>query len=75
MPIGPGKYDDLCTVVRERSSAMMALVIILGGKRGSGFSVQAADYVQMMEHLSKVPAMLRTVADQIEADMAAKGSA
>ena len=41
MPIGPGKYDDLCTYVREASHAQGAIVIILNGDRGAGFSVQA----------------------------------
>jgi hypothetical protein len=38
---GPGKYDDLCTLVREQAQADAAIVIVFNGKRGSGFSVQA----------------------------------
>ena len=40
---GPGKYDDLCTRVREESTAVAAIVVIVGGERGSGFSVQSLD--------------------------------
>lgn len=40
MPAGPGKYDDLATYVRENSNAKGVVVIVLGGDRGSGFSVQ-----------------------------------
>ena len=45
MPIGPGKYDDLCTLLRERAGIGEqgggVLVIVLGGNRGNGFSCQA----------------------------------
>ena len=62
MAIGPGKYDDFCTAVREEAEAEAALVIILYGKRGSGFSVQTAD----LGVLAQLPALLRNTADQIE---------
>jgi hypothetical protein len=41
--MGPGKYDGLCTLVREQAKARGAAVIIWGGDQGSGagFSVQA----------------------------------
>lgn len=42
MPTGPGKYDDLCTLVREGAQAQGAVVIVLNGNRGSGFAVQHA---------------------------------
>jgi hypothetical protein len=40
MPIGPGKYDHICTVARNAAQARGALLIILDGDQGSGFSVQ-----------------------------------
>lgn len=40
MPIGPGVYDDLCTHVREQTGATGVVVIVAGGCKGSGFSVQ-----------------------------------
>jgi hypothetical protein len=41
MPIGPGKYDHLCTYVREATQASTAIVIVIGGNNGSGFSIQS----------------------------------
>ena len=41
MPLGAGKYDDLCTEVREKAKARAAIVIIVDGEKGSGFSCQA----------------------------------
>lgn len=41
MEEGPGKYDDVCTLVRETTKAQAAVVLVLNGDRGSGFSVQA----------------------------------
>jgi hypothetical protein len=38
--IGPGKYDDACTVVREMTGATCTVVVVIGGSKGSGFSVQ-----------------------------------
>lgn len=43
MAEGPGKYDVLCTLVRDLSEARAALVIVLDGNKGSGFSVQVTD--------------------------------
>lgn len=37
----PGKYDDLCTMVREATQAEGVVLMIVRGNRGSGFSVQA----------------------------------
>jgi hypothetical protein len=38
--IGPGKYDDACTAARVAANAEVAIVMILNGDKGSGFSVQ-----------------------------------
>ena len=61
MAIGPGKYDDLCTVVRETANAEGAIIIILNGNQGGGFSCQAP-----LELTARLPAILRAVADDIE---------
>lgn len=59
--MGPGKYDDLCTIVREKTRAQGAIVMVFHGDSGSDFSVQApADVV------ARLPAILRHVAGQIE---------
>lgn len=61
MALGPGKYDALCTYVRETAQAEGAAVIVWGGIEGVGFSVQAS-----VEQLNKLPAILRSMADTIE---------
>lgn len=48
MGIGPGKYDELCTMAREGAQAEGAVVIIFKGTRGSGFSVQGSLAVHEM---------------------------
>lgn len=63
MPVGPGKYDEEATIVRERTRAHTAVVIVLGGLHGTGFSVQSLD----PNTKAILPALLRAVADGIEA--------
>jgi len=63
--LGPGKYDELCTEVRTRSGAAGAIVIIFGGERGDGFSVQTTT----PELVVALPGMLRQLADLIEEDL------
>lgn len=64
MASGPGRYDTLCTTVREEAQAEGAVVIILNGKQGSGFSCQATP-----EATAQLPDMLEFMAKQIRADM------
>lgn len=62
MPMGPGKYDDLCTEVRQKAKAAAVVVIVLEGEHGSGFSVQAiAPGINGL-----LPKLLRQVADEVE---------
>jgi hypothetical protein len=56
------KYDDLATYVREQTDADVVLVAVVGGRLGSGFSVQS---VVPMEP-AQIAALLRGVADDIE---------
>lgn len=65
MALGEGKYDDLCTLVRERAKAHGAIVLVLGGEHGSGFSVQADLATQVA-----LPDLLETMASMIRADIA-----
>jgi hypothetical protein len=65
--IGAGKYDDITTLVRNVTHAQAAIVIILGGDKGSGFSVQTLDGAGVID---KLPEILRDVAMRIEADLA-----
>lgn len=60
--IGPGKYDDLATLVRERSQASAVVVIVFDGNKGDGFSVQST--IGLITHY--LPETLRAVADEIE---------
>jgi hypothetical protein len=62
--LGPGKYDSLCTLVRQISGAEVgAVIIVLGGKLGNGFCVQVAPGAER-----ELPGVFRDVAAQIEAD-------
>jgi hypothetical protein len=64
MTIGPGKYDELATIVRSYTKAPGVMVVVMGGAQGSGFSCQ-------FEHpafLKRVPELLRQMADTIEKD-------
>ena len=63
LQIGPGKYDNLATYVREASGGKTVLVAVLYGKLGSGFSVQSTSLKDAFETL---PALLRAVADEME---------
>jgi len=64
MPVGPGKYDDLCTYARETAKAEGVAMIVLKGINGSGFAVQGS--LQMTMDL---PRLLRTMADDIESSL------
>lgn len=70
MTFGPGKYDDICTMVRqqigltEESDGGCVVLIVIGGNRGPGFSVQAD-----LESTLLLPDMLEDVARQIRKDV------
>lgn len=67
MAIGPGKYDHLAAYVREQAGVTNGgvIVIVVGGKNGPGFSVQAD-----LETSLSVPDLLEAIARDIRADMA-----
>lgn len=65
MPLGPGKYDDLCTHVRNASEAKVAIVAVVSGNRGTGFSMQAHASVNPLE----VAKLLETMAANIRQSM------
>ena len=68
MPISnkhnPGKYDDLCTEARLKAKAHGAILIILGGDKGFGFSVQMPE-----KAIAGLPAILETLAAEIRRDI------
>ena len=63
MPIGPGKYDDICTTARKQTGAQGCLLIILGGDKGNGFSCQADPMTTFT-----LPDLLEDIARQIRRD-------
>lgn len=65
MPTGPGKYDDLCTEIRNRTLADGVVLIVLGGVRGPGFSVQLP-----FELRHRLPDILETMVQSIRAELA-----
>jgi hypothetical protein len=67
MSVGPGVYDDLCTKVREEAEAHTAIVIVMGGKYGPGFSLQSA-----MPDRLPLAAILEHIAKQIRESMGGK---
>ena len=63
--IGPGNYDDEASAVREATNAAGVILIVIGGDKGQGFACQAT-----LEVTLSLPALLRDMAAQIEADIA-----
>lgn len=63
MALGPGKYDEICTIVRRGTEAAGAAVIILKGEKGSGFSFQGPIDKETLVHFA---GLLRLMADEIE---------
>lgn len=60
---GPGKYDDVLTAAREACDATAALLIVIDGRHGSGFAIEAPQAV-----IEILPNYLRDMADKIEKD-------
>ena len=67
---GPGKYDAICTKALLAAQAQCALLIILDGEHGHGFSVNFTN----QSYVERLPAILRSIADQIEHDAKAIGN-
>ena len=62
MAAGAGKYDSIATAAREQAQAEGVILIIVGGIHGPGFSAQLSAH-----DLQVMPAILRAIADDIEA--------
>jgi hypothetical protein len=76
MTMGPGKYDAECTMVRERTKARAAVVLVLGGTHGSGFATQIAASPADAADVARALAMtLRAAAEQLESDARRLGDA
>jgi hypothetical protein len=61
---GSGRYDDLCKYVCEQSHAGTAVVVVINGRLGSGFSVQGH-----LPDLRRLPDMLDNLALAIRLDV------
>lgn len=61
MKPGGGKYDDLCTLVREQAKADGVVLIVFNGTKGNGLSVAAT-----IDVLRILPDDLRRLADGME---------
>jgi hypothetical protein len=68
MPIGPGKYNTLCSYVRQEAEAEGVVLIVFGGKHGDGFAVQAnaAITLTLPEILERAAADIRATFDRGE---------
>ncbi len=64
---GPGKYDTECEGVLLATNADGVLLIVLGGHRGSGFSMTVRQS-ERARAVALVPSVLREVAAEIERD-------
>jgi len=61
----PGKYNDICTLARLSAEAKGAVVIILEGRTGNGFSIQCQPGAAKI-----LPDLLRVIAADIERGIA-----
>lgn len=59
--LGRGKYDKECTEARNATLARSALLIVIGGQSGNGFSALMHPF-----DIGMIPALLRGMADEIE---------
>lgn len=62
---GIGKYDDIATELRHKLQAEALMLCVMDGIRGHGFSIQCRPGMAAL-----LPAILRTVADTIERELA-----
>lgn len=61
--LGGGKYEAICLTACEAAAAQAVLLIVLGGNKGSGFSVACHDPKITRE----LPKLLRSLADGMQA--------
>jgi hypothetical protein len=70
--LGPGKYGEQCEELLCELNAKAVLLIVLEGNKGSGMSLSQEwnfDLAAIAEQVAKLPALLRHVADSIEATL------
>jgi hypothetical protein len=65
MTVGAGKYRSEAEALLTMYRAEAVVVCVIGGVRGTGFSLAQSDEVVMQE----LPGALRIIAEQIEAEV------
>jgi hypothetical protein len=60
--IGDGIYSGACRIVCEETNAAAAVLIVLGGNRGTGCAFNVRDKKLLLE----LPEILRKTADSIQ---------
>ena len=63
MPVGGGKFGPEATAVLKETKAEAVVLIVLGGEKGSGFSVIASAATPLTPPV--IIAMLRKMADDM----------
>jgi len=66
MANGSGKYGKIAMIVQELTQARAVVLAVVSGDKGHGFEVVSS----IPNFDSKVPALLRSMADEIEKDQA-----
>ena len=66
--IGGGKYEKETTDLLQSEDAELAVIIVAGGKRGSGFSV--AIRPGALDNVPGIVSALRMAANELEKDLA-----
>lgn len=65
--LGEGKYAAECNEILEKTKANSVIIMVFEGYAGNGFSAHVST-----PYLMRLPAVLRQVAAQIEADIPAE---
>jgi hypothetical protein len=60
-----GRYDALADGVLRETDADAVILVVLGGNKGSGFTLSCKGEVVDQAH-ARLPALLREIADSIE---------
>lgn len=63
-----GKYDQDCESILRSYGASLVVVMVIGGKKGNGFSVST----NKENLIARVPEILRNVANGIDKQLADK---
>ncbi len=64
-----GHYDDEAEQILREVRAQAVVLMVLGGKKGSGFSVSGLESTSQESVISDLPRILRHMADEIQKDI------